>query len=161
MSLGTCGAPSRIGGDVCSVGLAPINGLDDSGHTFYQTVSEFMRMMGYKHNHSDPCFFRRLRGPCITHQCPEHTDCPAWRREAPNADFNPHHVQMINPKEKNALPYPNILQTADPQDFKDVVVANITDEDVAKHRLSDEAFRDVVQQLFDATQGEEKTHYYE
>jgi hypothetical protein len=68
---------------------------------------------------------------------------------------------MINPKEKNALPYPNILQTADPQDFKDVVVANITDEDVAKHRLSDEAFQHVVQQLFEATQGEEKTHYYE
>jgi hypothetical protein len=65
---------------------------------------------------------------------------------------------MINPKETNALPCPNILQTADPKDYKDVVMANIADEDMAKHKLSDDAFLNVVQQLFQATQGEEKTH---
>jgi hypothetical protein len=151
---------SKFDGEVWKV-LAPINGLDDSGHTFYQTVSEFMRMMGYKHHHSDPCFFRRLRGPGVRCQCPEHTDCPTWRREAPNEDFNPHHVQMINPKETNALPHPNVLQTADPTHYKDVAMASMSDEEVAQHQLSDADFMDVIEQLFKAKSGEERTHYYE
>jgi len=42
--------------------LGPIQGLDDSGKTFYQTMSEFMRLIGFKHCHADPSFFRRLEG---------------------------------------------------------------------------------------------------
>ena len=150
----------RFEGEVWKV-LAPINGLDDSGHTFYQTVSELMRSLGYKHHHNDPCFFRRLRGPGITHGYPEHTDCPVWRREAPNEDFNPHHVQMIDPAESNSLPCPNVLQTCDPKDLEQLAMNPMTDEEIQKHKLVDEDFLKAVDQLLHCKPGEEDRHYYE
>ena len=83
--------------------LAPVNGLGDSGHAWCQSVAEITRLLGFKHDHSDPCLFRRLRGPGLVYEHPDSTDDPTWRREATNADFNPHHVETINPEVKNAL----------------------------------------------------------
>jgi hypothetical protein len=141
--------------------LAPINGLDDSGHTWYQSIAEIMRMIGFKHHHPDPCFFRRLRGPGITCSYPDHTDCPKWRREAPNEDYNPHHVEMINPKATNALPYPNVLQTGDPAKCAGEVLHPMTQEEVNEFKLSTAAAEAMWEQLRTCKPGQEKAHYYE
>ena len=143
--------------------LAPINGLGDSGHTWYQSVAEIMRLLGFKHNHSDPCFFRRLRGPDKVYQYPDFTDCEKWRRSAPNADFNPHHVETINPEITSALPYPNVLQTADPTTYEQGTeqMQHMIAEEVQMHRMEGNAVLEMVEQLKCAVPGQEKHFYYE
>jgi hypothetical protein len=130
---------------------------------WYQSVAEIMRLLGFKHNHSDPCLFRRHRGPGIVHNYPEFTDCPTWRRDAPNEDFNPHHVETIHPEVKNALPYPNVLETANPDDFEKKVktVRHMTAEETGLHRLTATARSEMLEQLKTAKPGSEKFHYYE
>jgi hypothetical protein len=71
-------------------------------------MSEFMRLIGFKHCHADPSFFRRLRGPGIDHECPVHTDSPEWGRSAPNEDFAGPHVETPNPTCTSALPDPSV-----------------------------------------------------
>jgi hypothetical protein len=115
--------------------LGPIQGLDDSGKTFYQTMSEFMRLIGFKHFHADPSFFRRLRGPGIVHEYPTHTDSPEWRRSAPNEDFAGPHVESLYPEFTSALPAPNVYGTAAP-DHK-VPMGPLSAAEIAGMRMDD------------------------
>jgi hypothetical protein len=142
--------------------LGPIQGLDDSGKTFYQCMSEFMRLIGFKHAHNDPSFFRRLRGPGIKYPYPTHTDDPEWRRSAPNQATEAPHVETLDPKSTSALPAPNIYGTAHPE--HEVPMGPLSDEEKAAlktHSEGETKFLDMLQDVLNKSPGMEKRHYYE
>ena len=78
-------------------------------------MSEFMRLIGFKHCHADPSFFRRLRGPGTKYKHPTHTDSEVFRRSAPNQDFAAPHVETLAPDFTSALPEPNVYGTEQPE----------------------------------------------
>jgi hypothetical protein len=117
--------------------LGPIQGLGDSGKTFYQTTSEFLRLIGFKHCHADPSFFRRLRGPGIVCEHPVHTDSPEWRRSAPNEDFAGPHVETLNPTCASALPEPNVYGAIAPTHA--VPMGPLSAAEIAALRVDDDA----------------------
>jgi hypothetical protein len=90
--------------------LVPIYGLTIFARLWYQCISEFLRQVGFEHYHGDPCLLRRLRGSGIVPPYPEHTDCPIWRRAAPNEPFEGHHVQTLSKGSTSRLPSPNVLE---------------------------------------------------
>ena len=142
--------------------LGPIQGLDDSGKTFYQCMSEFMRLIGFKHAHNDPTFFRRLRGPGIKHPYPTHTDDPEWRRSAPNEDTAAPHVETLSPDSTAALPAPNIYGTAAPE--HQVPMGPLTEEERAvlkTHSEAEASFLEMIDDVLNKSPGMEKRHYYE
>ena len=51
--------------------------------------------------------------PSRTQHCspyPDHTDCPIWRRAAPNEPFEDHHVKTLSKGSTSRLPSPNVLE---------------------------------------------------
>jgi hypothetical protein len=90
--------------------LVPIYGLTISARLWYQCISEFLRQIGFVHYHGDPCLFRRLCGPGISHPYPTHTDSPDWRREAPNEPFEAPHVASLAHGQASRMPSPNVFK---------------------------------------------------